>query len=215
MGLRSPRWRRAAAGLALSGALAGGVTALTAGGEGGSAPPPVGTHDTAAAAPGTPARFAVLARQRSNRCNLQAGELLRAPGGGHLQGSCCSSMDEHAYGEQVRALRRFAQISQIPRDPYDIPVALAQRLLRYQAVIHLSTQERAIYRRGMEMSREKGPCCCRCWRWTAFEGLSKYLIVKHGWQPRRLARLIEALDGCGGGGHRHGAGHAGRAPPSA
>jgi hypothetical protein len=63
------------------------------------------------------------------------------------------------------------------------------------------------------MSREKGPCCCRCWRWTAFEALSKYLVATRGWRPPRLARLIEALDGCGGGAHHHGAGHAGRGPP--
>ncbi|MGH2848724.1 MAG: hypothetical protein ACRDL0_22440 [Thermoleophilaceae bacterium] len=123
-------------------------------------------------------------------------------------------MDEHAYVEQVRALRRYARIRQFPRDPYDIRVALAQRLLRHQATIRLSARERSVYKRGMEMSREKGPCCCRCWRWSAFAGLSMHLIATRGWQPRRLARLIEALDGCGGG-HRHGAGKAGRAPPSA
>jgi hypothetical protein len=123
-------------------------------------------------------------------------------------------MDEHAYVEQVRALRRYSHISQIPRDPYDIPVALVKRLLEYQGGIRLSQRERSIYTRGMETSRERGPCCCRCWRWTAFEGLSKYLIARREWRPRRLGRLIEALDGCGGA-HSHAPGHATRAPPSA
>jgi hypothetical protein len=58
-------------------------------------------------------------------------------------------MDEHAYAEQVRALRRYSHIRQIPRDPYDVPVALARRLLRYQAGIRLSGRERSVYRRGM------------------------------------------------------------------
>jgi hypothetical protein len=207
---RGDRRRRVAAALAVSGLLAGGLAAAIAGG-GDRARPEVGNAESSAlAAPGTPARFAYLARERSNRCNLQARELLGRPGRGRLQGSCCSPMDEHAYAEQVRALRRYSHIRQIPRDPYDVPVALARRLLRYQAGIRLSAHERLIYRRGVEMSREKGPCCCRCWRWTAFEGLSKYLIARREWQPRRLGRLIEALDGCGGA---HG--HAGRAPPSA
>jgi hypothetical protein len=214
MGMRSITAPRVAAGLGVSAVLVGGLVAFSVGGGERSSQRAVGADTSAEAAPGTPARFGYLARQHSNRCALQAEELLRRHGSEHLQGSCCSPMDEHAYVEQVRALRRHRQIGEIPRDPYDIPVALAKRLLLYQAAIRLSPRERSLYRRGMEMSREKGPCCCRCWRWTAFEGLSKYLIARHGWQPRRLARLIEALDGCGGG-HRHGAGHAGRAPPSA
>jgi hypothetical protein len=198
MAMSSTRGRRVAAGLALTALVGGGVVVVTTRGGDGSPARAVNAAPASPAAAGTPERFAYLARQRSNRCDLQALELMRRNRHGRLQGSCCSPIDEHAYAEQVRALRRYAHIGQIPRDPYDVTVALAQRLLRYQVGIRLSTREGSIYRRGMEMSREKGPCCCRCWRWTAFEGLSKYLIARRGWQPRRLARLIEALDGCGG-----------------
>jgi hypothetical protein len=212
MRMSSTRARRVAATLALGTVLAGGVVAVA--GQGGEESPSrvVDAANAAQPAPGTPARFAYLARQRSNRCDLQAQELMGRRGLGRLQGSCCSPMDEHTYADQVRALRRYAQIGTIPRDPYDIPVALAQRLLRYQADIRLSTAERSIYTRAMEMSREKGPCCCRCWRWTAFEGLSKHLIATQGWEPRRLARLIEALDGCGGA-RQHAAAQPGRPHP--
>lgn len=210
MEARWDRRRQLAAVLAAVALLAGGLAAAIAGGGDQARPSAANPNRSAPATPGTTARFAYLARQRSNRCNLQARELLESRGHGRLQGSCCSPMDEHAYAEQVRALRRYAHIRQIPRDSYDVPVALAQRLLRYQAGIRLSVGERATYRRGMEMSREKGPCCCRCWRWTAFDGLTKYLIAKRGWQPRRLARLIEALDGCGGA-----RSHARPPPPSA
>ena len=210
------RPRRVAAAVGLGVVLTGGLVAVAGGGGGDRSPSrSAKPMSSARAAAGTPERFTYLADQRSNRCNLQARELLRRGGDGRLQGSCCSRMDKHAYAEQVRALRRYARIREIPRDPYDIPVTLAQRLLRYQAGIRLSRPERAIYTRGMQMSRNKGPCCCRCWRWTAFEGLSKYLIVRRDWQPSRLARLIEALDGCGGG-RQHAALDAGgqRSPPT-
>ncbi|MGH2847207.1 MAG: hypothetical protein ACRDL0_14495, partial [Thermoleophilaceae bacterium] len=68
--------------------LVGGLVALTVGGGEQSSPRAVGADTSAAAAPGTPARFAYLARQRSNRCELQAGELLRRHTRGRLQGSC-------------------------------------------------------------------------------------------------------------------------------
>jgi len=57
----------------------------------------------------------------------------------------------------------------------------------------------------MRMSPEHGPCCCQCWRWNAFRGLSKYLIHERQWPAARLGRLIGALDGCGGPGHDDGA----------
>ena len=209
------RGRRVAAGLALGALLAGGVIAIAAGGRDESSAGTAKASASVPAAAGTPARFVYLARQRSNRCNLQARELLRRRGDGRLQGSCCSPMEEHAYAEQVRTLRQYMRIRQIPPDPYDVRVSLAQRLLRYQTDIRLSPSERALYTRAMEMSDEKGPCCCRCWRWTAFEGLSKYLIARRDWQPPRLARLIEALDGCGGARQRAAVEAGGQRPPPA
>jgi hypothetical protein len=50
----------------------------------------------------------------------------------------------------------------------------------------------------MARTSERGPCCCRCWRWDAFEGLSRYLIADRHWAAGQLARLITDLDGCGG-----------------
>ena len=207
--------RRVAAGLALTALLVGGVVAIAAGGRDQSSPRMPKVTSSARTTAGTPERFAYLARQHSNRCDLQARELMRRGGDGRLQGSCCSPMDEHAYVEQARALRRYAGIGQIPPDPYDVKVALAQRLLRYQADIHLSRPDRSIYTRAMEMSDEKGPCCCRCWRWTAVEGLSKYLIAKRGWEPPRLARLVDAVEGCGGADEHAAAGPGHQRPPPA
>ena len=52
----------------------------------------------------------------------------------------------------------------------------------------------------MRQAPEKGPCCCHCWRWTAFQDLSSYLIAYRHWQAPPLAALIGNLDGCGGAG---------------
>ena len=182
----------AAAGLVLILVLGGGETN------------PMGTSKVRPAAgdpvlvAGTPAAFRYLTAQRSNRCGLTPGELESSPPAGQLQGSCCFPMDMSTYEWQVKALRRDAAIPQIPRDPYDVPVALARRLLHYGKSIHLSASQQATYDRAMGMSREKGPCCCHCWRWTAFSGMSKYLIARGSWSAPQVALLIDDVQGCGG-----------------
>lgn len=153
-------------------------------------------------APGTNAKFASLVTQTSNRCDLQAQEIMRYGPQQRLQGSCCSKMDATAYGRQVRYVHRYAADSNIPTDPYDVSAALVQRLLRYDRDIQLNAVGLATYRQAIDMSPEKGPCCCACWRATAFRGLSKQLIVNERWPAPRVARLIGALDGCGGGTHQ-------------
>lgn len=97
----------------------------------------------------------------------------------------------------MRWLRRCRSVAIIPRDPHDIPAGVAKRLLRDRA-IRLSTMQQVTYRRAMGLARERGPCCCRCWRWEAFRGLSYDLIARRRWPAPRVAMLVQALDGCGG-----------------
>lgn len=149
-------------------------------------------------AAGSPAKFTYLAAKRSNSCGLQAADVLSDHDGGRLQGSCCFPMDPQSYREQVLGLKRYSGISQIPADPYDIPVSLAQKLLRYEQRIVLTRRDRTTYHRAMRMSKEGGPCCCPCWRWDAFKGMSKYLIAERRWKARTIARLIDQVEGCGG-----------------
>lgn len=182
----------AAVGLVLILALSGGHTKPTT----------IGKVRPAAADPaliaGTPAAFRYLTAQRSNRCGLTPAELETLPPAQHLQGSCCFPMDMSTYEWQVKALHRYARITQIPTDPYDMPVSLARRLLGYDKSVHLSARQQATYDRAMSMSREKGPCCCHCWRWTAFRGMSKYLIARQSWRAPQVALLIDDVQGCGG-----------------
>ncbi|MGH8721059.1 MAG: hypothetical protein ACREU4_03680 [Burkholderiales bacterium] len=110
-------------------------------------------------------------------------------------------MDLHRYREQVAGLRRYADVPEIPRDPYDVPVALAKGLISYDESIELDGAQQAIYDRAMKLSEEGGPCCCQCWRWTAFGGQAKFLITRRGYRAKQIAEVWELEDGCGGSGH--------------
>jgi hypothetical protein len=153
--------------------------------------------------PGSEVAFNYLANQRSNICGLQPEVVLGYSDEMRLQGSCCSPMDLHRYQEQVEGLRQYADIRQIPVDPYDMPVSLVQELLAYQTDIQLTAEQQLIYDEAMTLSDEGGPCCCRCWRWYAFEGMGKYLITERNWNAQELAELWTLTDGCGGEGHQH------------
>lgn len=153
---------------------------------------------------GSQTAFDYLSQQHTNACSLQPEAVLTYPDDRRIQGSCCAPMDGHRYQEQVEGLRQYTDITQIPTDPYDIPASLARELLDYQASIQLTAQQQVIYDEAMTLSDEGGPCCCRCWRWYAFEGMGKYLITQRGWSAQQLAELWSLTDGCGGAGHQHG-----------
>jgi hypothetical protein len=121
-----------------------------------------------------------------------------------LQGSCCSPMSLHRYGEQVAALGKFATISIIPPDPYDVNAGLAQELLAAYD-LPLTAEQQAAYDYAMANSDEKGPCCCRCWRWNVFGGLGKLLLRDHGFTGEQLVEVWDLSNGCGGDEeHNHG-----------
>src|SRR5258706_4723881 len=120
------------------------------------------------------------------------------PDEARIQGSCCSPMDFHHYQEQVNELKKYADVAQVPSDPYDVPVALAKELLGYQKTIQLTSDQQDIYDKATQLAKEHGPCCCRCWRWFAFEGQAKYLISEHQWSSQQIAELWDLEDGCGG-----------------
>ena len=145
-------------------------------------------------------RFALLSGARTNACS-GPGFIDTKQIGDRLQGSCCSPMDFHHYSEQVEGLKKYSKIDEIPQDPYDIPVTLARELLDYQKNIQLTTEQQNVFDGAVELSHGGGPCCCKCWRWHAFEGLTKYLIVNYNFEAEEIAELWELIDGCGGVGH--------------
>ncbi|OGY49532.1 MAG: hypothetical protein A3D39_00260 [Candidatus Buchananbacteria bacterium RIFCSPHIGHO2_02_FULL_39_17] len=166
-----------------------------------------GLVQEAHAAAGSVERYNYLSVQRSSSCGLQPATVDMYSDEQNIQGSCCSKMDLHRYQEQVEGLKKYSEIDVIPKDPYDISAALAKRLFGYQQNITLTSTQQAIYDQAVELSDEGGPCCCKCWRWYAFEGQAKYLVTEYGWGAEEIAELWDLQDGCGGSGHSHGAGH--------
>jgi len=183
----------AGAGLAAV-ANSGGEPAKPSGAD----PRPVLARGSASGAAGSNARFAFLARQNSNSCGLEPATLERMSNRMRLRGSCCFPMDLAAYKSQVRGLWAYRRFAVIPHDPYDIPVSLAKRMLAYDRTIRLSPEQSRVYSRAIRISRLGGPCCCHCWRWEAFRGLSEDLIVYHGWRAATVGRVIDLVEGCGG-----------------
>lgn len=121
------------------------------------------------------------------------------PDSSRLQGSCCSAMSLHRYKEQVEGLRKYKDISDIPSNPYDIEAGLAKKLLSYYDM-QLNPEEQKAYDYAMQNSKEKGPCCCKCWRWYVYGGLGKLLIRERGFTGRQITEIWNLSDGCGGEG---------------
>ena len=143
-------------------------------------------------------RFALLSKRHTNKCSLASVDLNKIAVRGRLQGSCCQPMVYSHYAKQIAVLRSYAAISEIPADPYDVPVTLARRLIAYDHSITLNQSQEAVYRKATKLAIEHGPCCCHCWRWSAFEGQAKALIAQRGYTAVQIAKVWDLEDGCGG-----------------
>lgn len=150
-------------------------------------------------------RFDFLSKHGNSTCSAAFTEAIaRMPVTARLQGSCCAPMDRHRYGEQVEALNKYAAIPEIPPDPYDIAAGIAQKAMGFYDLA-LSPDEQRAYQYAMDNSDERGPCCCRCWRWQVYGGLGKFLIREHRFTGEQLVDVWNLSSGCGGGDeHRHG-----------
>lgn len=144
------------------------------------------------------ARFDYLSKNGNSACSSAFKDSITAMAdGARLQGSCCSPMSPHRYIEQVEGLKKYASISEIPPDPYDIQAGLAKKLMSHYDD-QLTPDEQKAYDYAMQNSDEKGPCCCKCWRWFVYGGLGKYLIKEKGFTGQQLTEIWNLSDGCGG-----------------
>lgn len=145
-------------------------------------------------------KFEELSTKGNSSCSLDfKNSIANMPDKSRLQGSCCSPMSYHRYKEQVEGLKKFKDIPEIPSDPYDIEVGLAKKLLTYYD-LELTPEEQKKYDYAMENSDEKGPCCCKCWRWYVYGGLAKFLIREKGFTGEQVTEVWNLSDGCGGEG---------------
>jgi len=62
----------------------------------------------------------------------------------------------------------------------------------------LTPSQQTAYDGAVKRSHEHGPCCCHCWRWSAFEGRAKYLITRRQFGANQIAHTWNLEDGCGG-----------------
>ena len=144
------------------------------------------------------AKFEELSQNGNSTCSASfAGSMDSMLDSARLQGSCCSPMSMHRYSEQVEGLKKYRQIQEVPPDPYDIEAGLAKKLKRYYDAT-LTPEEQQIYDYAMQNSREKGPCCCKCWRWYVYGGLAKLLIQKYHFTGEQIVDVWNLSDGCGG-----------------
>ncbi len=154
------------------------------------------------------AQFDHLSRSGNSSCSASfADSIDTMPDSARLLGSCCSPMSAHRYKEQVEGLKEFKSIEgqyipEIPDDPYDIEAGLAKRLKGYYD-LELTAEEQSAYDYAMANSHEKGPCCCKCWRWYVYGGLGKLLIQKYGFTGEQVTEVWNLSDGCGGDEEHH------------
>ena len=119
------------------------------------------------------------------------------PDNAELKGSCCSPMDFDRYKEQIEGLQKYKDIPEVPADPYDISAGLAKQLQSHYDDALTADGQKA-YDYAMQNSMEKGPCCCRCWRWYVYGGLAKLLIQKYHFTGEQVTEVWNLSDGCGG-----------------
>jgi hypothetical protein len=144
------------------------------------------------------ARFEALSQHNNVECSVQFEKSIATmPADGRLQGSCCAPMDEARYRQQIEGLKKYADIAEVPPDPYDISAPLAHTLMGYYTLV-LNKDEQAAYDYAMQHSDMQGPCCCKCWRWKVYGGLGKYLIRTHHYTGQQLTDLWNVGQGCGG-----------------
>jgi hypothetical protein len=151
------------------------------------------------------ARFDYLSKNGNSSCSGGFKDsIANMPDDARLQGSCCSPLNMHRYSEQVEGLQKFKSVTgqnimEIPDDPYNVEAKLAKQLMSYYDV-GLTPDEQKAYDYAMANSMEKGPCCCKCWRWYVYGGLGKLLIQKYHFTGEQVTEIWNLSDGCGGPG---------------
>lgn len=160
-------------------------------------------HSNSYVNPFLQAKFDYLAKNGNSSCSSTFRDSIATMADDtRLQGSCCSPMTMHRYSEQVKGLKKYSHIPEIPPDPYDIEAGLAKKLMTYYDM-QLTSEEQKAYDYAMEHSSEKGPCCCKCWRWNAYGGLGKLLIRNYGFGGEQVTEVWDLSDGCGGDSEHH------------
>lgn len=120
------------------------------------------------------------------------------PPGSLLQGSCCTPMDSTHYNNQISSLKQYANIVQIPSNPYSISVKSAKQMIGYYDDLTLNTQQQTTFDNAALKTDDKGWCCCQCWAWYTHAGLAKFLITQYNYTAAQIVAVTNLEDCCGG-----------------
>ncbi len=149
-------------------------------------------------------RFDYLSHQSTNSCMLQVSGFASMSPTARLQGACCGPMAYADYAKQIPALASFNRehhtANVVPSDPYNMSVAFVRHLLAFNDTILLTNAQMKVYDAAWQYAGDKAPCCCHCYRWTAFEGQAKFLIARRRYTARQIGKIWTLEDGCGSSG---------------
>ena len=125
----------------------------------------------------------------------------------NLGGQCCGALkNADQYRIQLSIIKDFLEEHRehlgnnadlIPKDPYDVPVANAKKLTKFDNDIVLNSEQQIVYDKAVQLSHHGGPCCCKCWKWYVMSGLAKKLIVDNNVDAEFLAELWDISSSCG------------------
>ena len=131
-------------------------------------------------------------------CNSPKDILLMPDNFTNMGGQCCGVVtDTKKYHEQIEGLKEFSYISDVPSDPYDIPIVQVKKMLTYDANTILTSEENSTLTAASKMSDEGGPCCCKCWHWYFNEGVAKEMITEYNFTSKQVADFYNLSDTCG------------------
>jgi hypothetical protein len=99
------------------------------------------------------ARFAYLSTHGNSTCAQEfMASIASMPAGARLKGSCCAPMVLQRYDQQVGGLKKYANIPEIPADPYDIAAGLAKKMMAaYDMKLTPAEQEAYDYAMRLQM----------------------------------------------------------------
>ncbi|MBS3074752.1 hypothetical protein J4447_04875 [Candidatus Pacearchaeota archaeon] len=129
---------------------------------------------------------------------VAGGAQLQSIDGLYLSGQCCGAlMDTKERHESLEKLQAYKDIPDVPLDPFHTPIEIAKKWIDYDKNTILNSEEQRIYDEAMKMSKEGGPCCCKCWHWYVNEGIAKKMIKDYNYSAQQIANYWDVSDICG------------------
>lgn len=123
---------------------------------------------------------------------------LKSTKGLFLGGQCCGTLTTTTeYHEELKAMQKYKNIPDLPLNPYKTPIALAKKWIDYDKVTMLNSSEQEIYNEAVSLSKEKGPCCCKCWHYYVNSGIAKKMIKDYKYSAKQIADFWDNSDICG------------------